>query len=108
MAEEERGARRLRVGGLVFLILGALLVWIGVYLLSGVLQWRVTGDGAGVAVLWLLVTGAVVIAMGGQMLATGLRPRWLLRVFVALVAVFIVAGVFVTLQSGGRMPRLHL
>lgn len=108
MAEDERGARQLRVGGLVFLILGAVLVWIGVYLLYGVLRWQVTGDGAGVSVLWLLVTGGVVIAMGGQMLATGQRPRRLLRALVALVAVFVAAGVIVTLQSGGRMPRLHL
>jgi hypothetical protein len=97
--------QRMRLGGLVFLILGAVLVWIGVYLLTGVLRWQVTMDGAGLSVLWLLVTGGVVIAMGGEMLASGRRPRWLLRVFVVLVAVFIVAGVIVTLQSGARMPR---
>lgn len=97
--------QRMRLGGLVFLILGAALVWIGVYLLTGVLRWQVPMDGAGLAVLWLLVTGGVVIAMGGEMLASGRRPRWLLRAFVVLIAVFIVAGVIVTLQSGARMPR---
>lgn len=97
---------RMRVGGAIFLLSGAALVWIGVYLFSGILRWRITLDGAGLAVLWLLVTGAVVGAMGGRMLATGQRPRWLLRVFVGLMAVFVVAGIMVTLESGQRMPRL--
>ena len=97
---------RMRVGGAIFLLSGAALVWIGVYLISGILRWRITLDGAGLAVLWLLGAGAVVGAMGGRMLATGQRPRWLLRVFVGLMAVFVVAGIMVTLDSGQRMPRL--
>ena len=99
---------RMRVGGIIFLLSGAALVWIGVYLISGILRWRIPLDGAGLAVLWLLITGPVVCAMGGQMLATGRRPRWLLRAFVGLMAVFVVAGIIVTLQSGGRVPRTHL
>lgn len=99
--------RRMRTGGVVFLLLGAALIWIGVYLVSGVLRWRIALDGAGLAVLWLLVTGGVVVAMGGQMLATGQRPRWLLRGFVGLIAVFVVAGIVVTLLSDGRMPRFY-
>lgn len=99
---------RMRLGGVVFLLCGAALVWIGVYLLSGVMGWRITPDGAGLAVLWLLVTGGVVITMGGQMLATGSRPRWLLRAFVLLIVVFVATGIIVTLTSGARMPRLYL
>jgi hypothetical protein len=55
-----------------------------------------------------MVTGAVLVAMGGAMLATGRCPRGLLWLLVGLLAIFVVAGVVVTLQSGGRMPRLHL
>ena len=108
MAVDEATASRMRIGGVVFLLCGAALGWIGVFLLSGVLRWRITADGAGLSVLWLLVTGAVLVAMGGGMLATGRRPRRLLWLLVGLLAVFVVAGVIVTLQSGGRMPRLHL
>ncbi|WP_103256653.1 hypothetical protein [Tabrizicola aquatica] len=93
---------RMRVGGAIFLLSGAALVWIGVYLFSGIRHWRITPDGAGLAALWLLVTGA----MGGRMLATGQRPRWLLWAFVGLMAVLVGAGIVVTLQSGGRMLRL--
>ncbi|WP_137110554.1 hypothetical protein [Rhodobacter sp. SY28-1] len=99
---------RMRLGGVAFLLCGAVLVWIAVYLLTGVMGWRITPDGAGLSVLWLLVTGGVVIAMGGQMLTTGSRPRWLLRAFVVLIVVFVVTGVIVTLTSGARMPRLYL
>jgi hypothetical protein len=58
------------------------------------------------SVLWLPVTGGVVIAMGGQMPARGQRPVWLSRVVIALVAVFAVAGIVVMLQAGDRLPRL--
>lgn len=95
-------------GGGAFLILGAALILIGTCLLAGVLRWRLLLDGAWLATSWLLVTGGVVVVMGGQMLAAGRRPRWMMRAFIGLVAIFVVAGAIVTLQSGGRMPRLHL
>lgn len=108
MAGDGTTASRMRVGGVVFLLCGAALAWIGVHLFSGALRWRITPDGAGLAVLWLLVTGAVLVAMGGGMLATGRRPRGLLWMVVTLLAIFVIAGVIATLQSGGRMPRIHL
>lgn len=108
MSDGELTARRVRMGGLVFLLCGAALVWIGVYLLTGIMGWRIGFDATGLSVLWLLVSGMVVIGMGGQMLAFGRRPRGLLWLFVVLVAFFVVAGAIVTLQSGGRLPRLHL
>lgn len=98
----------LRIGGLVFLICGAVLVGLGLYLFTGILRWRITPDGAGLSTLWLLLTGAVTVATGGEMLALARRPRWLLRVLLVLIAVFVMAGVIVTLWSDGRMPRLYL
>lgn len=108
MAGDATTASRMRIGGMVFLLGGAALGWTGAHLFSGVLRWRITPDGAGLSVLWLMVTGAVLVAMGGAMLATGRCPRGLLWLLVGLLAIFVVAGVVVTLQSGGRMPRLHL
>lgn len=108
MAVDETTTSRMRIGGLVFLLCGVALGWIGVHLFSGILRWRITPDGAGLATLWLLVTGVVLVAIGGGMLATGRRPRGLLWLLVGLLAIFVVAGVIVTLQSGGRMPRIYL
>lgn len=97
---------RLRLGGALFLVCGAALVGIGVYLLAGVLAWRIAADGAGLSVLWLLATGAVVGLIGAEMLVLARRPRRLLPLFVLLIAVFVVAGLWAVLASGARMPRL--
>jgi hypothetical protein len=98
---------RMRAGGTVFVPCGSALAGSGIGLPSGVTGWRLAADGAGAAVLWLLATGAIAAATGVQMLLTGRRPRRLPWLFAALVAVFVVAGVVVTLLSGARMPRIQ-
>ena len=97
---------RMRAGGAVFALCGMALEGIGVFLWSGVMSWRITPDGAGVSVLWLLSTGLVLIIMGGRMLLFGRRPRGLLAVLVGLMVVFIVAGVIVTLLAGRRIGQI--
>lgn len=96
------------VRGLVFLGCGIVLVGIGVCLLSSVMHWQITQDGAGLAVLWLFAAGGVTVAIGGEMLVFARRPLWLVRAFFLLVAIFVVSGIVVTLQSGARLPRLNL
>lgn len=107
MATENPTPARIRIAGLVFLLCGAALVWIGVYLFTGVLRWRLPLDGAGLAILWLVITGAVTIAMAGEMLIHLRRPRGTLRLLVLLLAIFVVAGAVITLAEGGRLPRLY-
>ena len=99
---------RARVGGLVFVLCGAVLAGIGVFLFTGVLHGNIPLDGAGASVVWLWVTGAVAGLTGGWMLVFARRPTWLLWLFVPLVVVFVVAGIAATLQSGGRLPRINL
>jgi hypothetical protein len=98
----------MRLGGLVFLACGAALAGIGLWLLAGVMDWQITADGAGLSTLWLLVTGGVTGVMGAGMLRVGRAPRLMLRLLVVLLAIFVIAGVVVTLQSGARMPLLRL
>jgi hypothetical protein len=107
MTEDGIQPRRVRAGGLVILLCGAVLLWIGVFLYTGVMGQRLAMDGAGLAVLWLWATGAVAILLGGLMLGLGRRPRGLVWLIVGLIAVFVVTGLVVTLQSGGRMPRFY-
>jgi uncharacterized membrane protein len=107
MADPNLAAARLRIGGLVFLLCGAALVWIGVHLFTGILGWRLPLDGAGLSVLWLMVSGAVTIAMGAEMLIHQWRPRGTLRLLILLLTIFVVTGVVVALAEGGRLPRFY-
>lgn len=61
---------RMRIGGVVLLISGAVPRSIGVFLRSGILRWRCCGFRS---------RAGLVIAPGGQRLVTGRRPRSLLR-----------------------------
>jgi hypothetical protein len=49
MTEDGIQPRRVRAGGLVILLCGAVLLWIGVFLYTGVMGQRLAMDGAGLA-----------------------------------------------------------
>ena len=119
---------RIRLGGAVVLIGGILMLGIGLVVADAVFglpiltAWmpaevRVEGSGpppvfwdqltepAGLATLWLFAFAANAMVLGADMLIFARRSNALLWPLVGLIAIFVVAGVYATLQSGALMPR---
>lgn len=126
----EMSPRRIRIGGSVLILCALVMAGIGLFLAAFVLDlpyaaallpegvrvegsnrpeafWDRLTDPAGLATLWVGVFALVSLVLGLDMLILARRSRWLFWSLLVLVAMFILAGAYATLQSGSRMPRLH-
>lgn len=90
------------------------LPYAGLFLAEGVQHRRTDApevlwtDPLLLVLLWLGLTGLVLVVLGMDMLVFARRNPRLLAAFLVLVAIFVVAGMVAAFLSGERVPRLHL
>ena len=118
----------MRLAGVVLILCGAVLNGIGLYLVCIALSWpmpdwlptdlKIAPQGAelalsglkdsvvGLAAGLVVVFGGVAGLNGLWMLVPGRRNRLLLAVLMLLFTVFVVAGVWATLENGNRLGQI--
>lgn len=90
------------------------LPYAGLFLAEGTQHRRIDApkvlwaDPLLLVLLWLELTGLVLVVLGLDMLVFARRNPRLMAAFLVLVAIFVVVGMVAAFLSGERVPRLHL